>query len=125
MIFESLLFGRHRREHFTRAVGLQRTDEPCAFHGFDHARRAVVANLKSTLYAGNRGLAAFEHDADGLIVEWILLAIRTFSTLAFAAFARQSGNGCARSFENFLDVRRWPRTLERADNSMHFSIRDE
>src|SRR5688572_1522520 len=69
-------FRRWRRQHFPESIRLQVANDASLFHGFDHSRSTVVADLQATLNARDRSFARLRHDPDGLIVECILLTVQ-------------------------------------------------
>src|SRR3984957_13229691 len=76
-----------RRQYFAIAVVLLCTDDALLFHQFDQSRCAVVADLQTTLHAGDRRAARFRHDAHGLVVPLVVIAFGNLAVFGQTRFA--------------------------------------
>ena len=93
------VFGRRWRQHLAGAVGFQRADETGLFHGFDHPRSTVVADLEPALDTGDRRFAGLGHDAHGFVVERIQLRI---VSAAAAVGGAETGYRHGGAFKHFV-----------------------
>ena len=80
-------FLRLSRYDFAAAAPVHGRYQPGFLHGFDQARRAIVANAQMALNQRDRSAAVLENDLYSLIVQRVGLAIAAIS-IAVATIAR-------------------------------------
>src|SRR5246127_2454680 len=63
------------KAYLTRPRAVRRHDDTLAFHLLHHPRRTIVTDSQAPLDHGDRSLVGFHHDADRVIVHFIVFLI--------------------------------------------------